>query len=280
MSVSIVPSILDAVTVYAQGAVCTRIATLKPEGGKWPTRVRVGDLPVGLRSGSLRAFVRKGPAGLSVRDVRAEWAVTVPEEVDVPAQTKAVEAAELRYETVVAQVQRLQGRAQLLKNLRPTEWRPKEGELPKPSSVSSILQLGEFAEGELEPVQRELLAKEEELKEASDDLNEKRRRLQEASSSVRSQRTVVQRAAVLTLSEGTGDGPIELVVEYAINGARWVPAYDLTLSRALDSGSLRLRANLMQRTGEDWSQVKLSLSTANLDRRAVAPELKSLRIGR
>src|SRR6185369_5115727 len=46
------------------------------------------------------------------------------------------------------------------------------------------------------------------------------------------------------------------------------------------SGVLTMRAAVAQGSGEDWSQVKLSLSTAALDRRTALPELKSLRIGR
>jgi hypothetical protein len=41
-----------------------------------------------------------------------------------------------------------------------------------------------------------------------------------------------------------------------------------------------MRASVLQRTGEDWTNVKLALSTAELHRRAEVPELKALRIGR
>ncbi|MFZ5439469.1 MAG: DUF4139 domain-containing protein [Myxococcota bacterium] len=41
-----------------------------------------------------------------------------------------------------------------------------------------------------------------------------------------------------------------------------------------------MRASIAQNTGEDWSQVQLSLSTASASRRADMPELRALKIGR
>src|SRR6185295_19093357 len=65
-----------------------------------------------------------------------------------------------------------------------------------------------------------------------------------------------------------------------VHGARWAPSYALRLERGMGSGVLTLRASIAQASGEDWAGVKLSLSTAALDRRTALPELKSLRIGR
>jgi hypothetical protein len=48
----------------------------------------------------------------------------------------------------------------------------------------------------------------------------------------------------------------------------------------MTGGTLVMRAAVAQRTGEDWTGVRLGLSTADLDRRTDLPELRSLRIGR
>ncbi|GAA2806751.1 hypothetical protein GCM10010505_36330 [Kitasatospora aburaviensis] len=73
---------------------------------------------------------------------------------------------------------------------------------------------------------------------------------------------------------------IELELEYGVPGARWVPAYRLSYRQGADTGQLLLRASVAQRTGEDWTGVRLALSTADLDRRTDLPKLRSLRIGR
>jgi hypothetical protein len=82
----------------------------------------------------------------------------------------------------------------------------------------------------------------------------------------------------------TDSGPavieLEIEVEYHVPGAGWVPTYQLRLDGRSGAGTLVLRACVAQRTGEDWSGVRLGLSTADLLRRADLPELRSLRIGR
>ena len=77
--------------------------------------------------------------------------------------------------------------------------------------------------------------------------------------------------------------PVELELEYAVPGAAWAPAYQLRLS-GIDGGApggvLSMRARVAQRTGEDWTGVRLALSTADLRRDTELPVLASLRLGR
>jgi hypothetical protein len=82
---------------------------------------------------------------------------------------------------------------------------------------------------------------------------------------------------------GTSGGPgaeVVLDVEYQVPGACWVPVYQLRLDGRGGAAGLALRAMVAQRTGEDWTGVRLVLSTADLLRRTDLPELRSLRIGR
>ncbi|MCI0385985.1 DUF4139 domain-containing protein, partial [Streptomyces sp. CNQ085] len=74
----------------------------------------------------------------------------------------------------------------------------------------------------------------------------------------------------------------ELEVEYHVPGATWSPVYQLRLDGADSAfgGTIVLRACVAQRTGEDWTGVRLGLSTADLLRPADVPRLRSLRIGR
>ena len=71
-----------------------------------------------------------------------------------------------------------------------------------------------------------------------------------------------------------------LRVSYTVRGARWAPLYDARL----DSGSrerkpaleLVRRAEIVQQTGEDWSDVALSVSTVRTAKGGSAPELRPL----
>ncbi len=144
-----------------------------------------------------------------------------------------------------------------------------------------MLTLGAFVDETLAALFSRKLDLERQRRDSLAELELRRQRLNESSSSIRSQRAVLYRAAIITLSEAAGaQGETRLALEYAVRGARWVPGYELRMPRSLDSGTLRMRASVLQRTGEDWNNVKLSLSTADLHRRADVPELKALRIGR
>lgn len=66
---------------------------------------------------------------------------------------------------------------------------------------------------------------------------------------------------------------VELDVSYVVNNAGWHPIYDL---RAVDTKSpvqISYKANVYQRTGEDWNNVDLKLSTSNPNLGGLKPEL-------
>ncbi len=68
----------------------------------------------------------------------------------------------------------------------------------------------------------------------------------------------------------------EFEVTYAVSNAGWTPVYDL---RAIDTKNpvqLNYKANVFQSTGEEWKNVKLTLSTANPSLGGVKPELSTL----
>ena len=71
-----------------------------------------------------------------------------------------------------------------------------------------------------------------------------------------------------------------LRVTYAVRGARWTPLYDARLDTGAKDRRPALevvrRAEITQTTGEDWSNVALSVSTVRSARGGNAPELNSL----
>ena len=279
----VVPSTLDAVTVHAEGALCTRLAWVPLDQGRLPVQVRVEGLPLGLRVGSLRASVLAGPPGLRVRDVRPAFDVQLPPEPELPATQHALEEAQDMLATLVSELERTRRDIASLQNLKPS-FPPRgknEPQPPRESSLTAILSLAGFVDEELAAQQTRLLELERRYREAEEEVELRRKRLQEGSSATRGQRAQLHRAALITLSEAApSEERVRLALEYAVSGARWVPGYELRMPRTLDGGTLHMRASVLQRTGEDWSQVRLSLSTAHLERRADVPELKALRIGR
>lgn len=68
----------------------------------------------------------------------------------------------------------------------------------------------------------------------------------------------------------------EIRVSYRVAGAAWTPLYDARLDTERAGGAgleLVRRAQVSQRTGEDWSDVALAVSTVRVTRGTVAPDL-------
>ena len=73
-----------------------------------------------------------------------------------------------------------------------------------------------------------------------------------------------------------------LRVSYRVAGAGWAPLYDARLETGAKEAKPALelvrRAQVQQRTGEDWSDVALSVSTVRINRGATAPDLPPLQV--
>jgi hypothetical protein len=158
-----------------------------------------------------------------------------------------------------------------------------EGEPPHASPTQARLAL-------LELRRRRSAAALEEMRELEGKLHRVRERrkaleeLQRRASTARVPKADELRKAVVVALGRSGDGAASgggrLVIEYLVPGARWAPAYSLRIDRAGKRARLAVRAVVSQRSGEDWSGVVLSLSTAEAQRFTDLPELPTLRIGR
>ena len=71
---------------------------------------------------------------------------------------------------------------------------------------------------------------------------------------------------------------LQLSVSYQLPGARWLPVYEARLDTAAARLALRQEALVTKRTGEDWRDVALTLSTARPAAEARPPELRPWRI--
>jgi uncharacterized protein (TIGR02231 family) len=70
-------------------------------------------------------------------------------------------------------------------------------------------------------------------------------------------------------------GRLEVALKYAVPGASWVPSYDARLRTAGRTIELTYYGMVRNGTGEDWSDVALTLSTARPGLGGGAPELRT-----
>lgn len=270
-------STLDSVVVYAQGALCRRLARgrVSPDG-----RVRVTGLPRSLDPDSLRARVLGAP-GVRVGEVRVEVEAE-PLGAGTPDGLRH-EFERLRDECAAAEGRRDRQLSLIeeIRALHPVPPARRRDDPHRRTPVDAWLELADFVEERLAGLHKRLIELEEALRNAEHELTVAADRLDRASTDAPPAHVEATVCAVLSL-DGAGDAELELELEleYGVPGAVWVPAYRLTHRQGDDSGRLVLRASVAQRTGEDWTGVRISLATADLRRRTDLPRLRSIRIGR
>ncbi len=71
----------------------------------------------------------------------------------------------------------------------------------------------------------------------------------------------------------------KFTISYLVNNAGWTPAYDLKVKDISHPMELVYKANVYQYCGEEWKNVKLSLSTGNPSQNATMPQLQPWYLG-
>ncbi|WP_161790083.1 DUF4139 domain-containing protein, partial [Streptacidiphilus carbonis] len=245
---------------------------------------------------SLRARVVTGPERLRVLDVRREVEAALPSVEDLSPLRSACDEAEEAADAAAAARAALAAQVEHISALRAVPPPQRRGDPPRRAPADALLELADFVDTRLAELQQRLLAAEDAERAARREAEIARRRLRTASGALPTEHVRPGTTVLVTLDqapgddgavagpEGSGEGPeVELELEYGVPGATWTPTYHLRLAGIhsdTPGGSLAMRAVVAQRTGEDWTGVRLGLSTADLSRRTELPELRSLRIGR
>lgn len=286
MNAPTLPSRVTAVTVFRRGALVTRTATVVRGDAGFPAAVRLEGLPLLLDDESLQLeLVPAGPGAVPLAgDLRVTLAVP---EADVqlrPPTDAELEAAKL----ALALAQQEQADLGLLgacvSSLAPAaRGTPAKGEPPMASPTAARLALLALRRERLERLAPRLAAASERTRLASERLETLRERERRASQAKNPRTFEAKKAVVVRLQPVSSEAPaerLELRLRYLVPGARWAPSYVLRLDPALGAGTLELRALVGQATGERWTDVALTLSTANPQQWTELPELRALRIGR
>ncbi len=87
-----------------------------------------------------------------------------------------------------------------------------------------------------------------------------------------------QKVQVLAILQAEG-GRAQLTLEYFVPGAAWWPTYDLRYLSSKQEVRLAIAGLVQQASGEDWSDVELSLSTAIPGQGIELPELLTWALG-
>jgi uncharacterized protein (TIGR02231 family) len=263
---------IDRVTVYPDGAVVTRLGKASLLEGV--SQIVLRGLPASVDPASIRVEAQgDGAFSIGAVDVRQ-----VPGEAR-PALDQALEG---KIRVLQGEKAKLAGEISAIEAKRATIENfgkvgpDKLGEGGKVLPVSDWPAVFDAIGTALVKVQGELLA----LRNRIADLDAEIAALEKA-------RPLAPRAGqpkrdVAIAVEAKAPIAADISVSYRVSGASWLPVYEARLTTGNSSGAAEIaftrRAELRQRTGEDWNEVAVELSTTRSAQGTRAPELNPLRI--
>lgn len=281
----VVESRIDTVTLYQQGARVTRLLSLDCPDGKPPTELEIPRLPLALFDATVRVRVLSTDtpqADLSASNVRVGLWIPPREAPRETVDQAALRELHQRVRTTESQLRQLEWETSILGSVPvPERPEPEEGKPPPPSPLGARMALEQFSHDGVQSRLVEARNLREQLRKLNEEVEVLRQKIAQASTAREVTAGELYKSVHVQLRHG--GVPLtraQLSVEYFIPGARWAPSYQCRLSRDCRQVELVMRALIVQHSGEDWSGVKLVLSTAAPLTWTELPELASIRIGR
>ena len=243
---------IDAITVFPGSAKVSRVATIQVPAGE--STLEINDLPINLVNTSLRvngestANVSLGSVSLK-REVNKD--VVLKKELDIRKKIDTLSEQRNSLEDAIGR-----SKAQL-------EYINAMGSGTGSEKGSSYLQLPmekwqeawQTLATATEKAQSEIRNNGLKLKLLNTELTKLQTELRDVASNQRS-----TRVATLTINAEQA-GELSVLVSYVINGAGWSPVYDADLNTETGKLSIKTQAEIYQRTGEDWLNTNVTLST-------------------
>lgn len=259
-------STIDAVTVYPDGATITRIIKANLPAGDNVLLAR--DFPLGLDPASLRVE-GEGGAKVTIGSIDARPPAPRQSEEE-PERVKRIQALDDERTAFENRIEAATIRRNFAKRF------------------ASDAPLGLGDEGDARPLSewREAFkASEEEINSADEvirNLTLKKRDIDAQIAILRSEQKADPAKKLEVRIDLASEAAASAVfrVTYAVRDARWTPVYDARLDTGTKDRKPALelvrRAEIVQRTGEDWANVALSVSTMRTARGGAAPNLATL----
>lgn len=266
LSAAAVDSHINAVTVYPDRAVITRTGSAGLTNGI--NELVFENLPAGLLDQSLQVS-GTGSINTTILDVTARqtYLAATPDPRRQGLEDQ-IDALREKDRAVIDRITVVRGQTNLITQLQSSAVAIGPGEKserPKLDDVKSVLEYGQKQLLELAAQQQQLDNQradlQAEIAALQNQLNDLR------GTGARSVKTVVVRV------QATGTGTFNASLNYTVYGASWTPSYDARVLSGEKAVELGYFGNVRQSTGEDWSNVALTLSTARPALGGSAPDL-------
>lgn len=261
------------VTVYPDRALVTREAKLQLPAGTSTFTLR--DLPAGVLGDSVRARLGDGPAA-RLRGIETR-SYLVTKVVGDRARTLSTEIEKLMEDLRVVQdrLAAIATRREFILSIKAAVGHEASAAVLKEKpKIDDLKGTAVFIEDSL----LEIADKSRQAERDRRALQEKLRLLNDELGRLTGGEPLTKTSIAVTV-ESAQAAAATLEISYVIVGTGWVPFYDIHASVERGEATILYYGQILQATGEDWTGVELSLSTAHPARSAKMPDLKPLAVG-
>ncbi len=247
-----VDSRISAVTVYADRAVVTRTARLQLPKGQH--EIALEQLPFQLDDASLRASLGASAAATLLDVSSAAQRVERPDDNRVQQLDQQLREIDRQLREIHDRGSVLEAQKKFLADIQSGSTQPgKDRPMPGIDELKSLLQL---TEGNLE----RLLAEQRQLDDRAAELEQRKQQLQEQRGTLNGDGKRFKRAVLRVALEQPAQ--VEVKLDYTLRDASWQPTYDARLRDGAKTIELTYQGLVRQSSGEDWTDIDLTLSTA------------------
>jgi len=268
------PSHIDGVTVYRSTARVSRVARFELAAGAG--RVVLAGLPDQLDDDSIRV-TGKGAArarlfGVTVERVTGEAAA----DAEARAAESRIEALGDDDRVLEDRISAARTRAKFVESLRSTYGEERAKNLAvRPVAAREWAELTAFVQAELDAAAKDLRGAEQARRELARKIAQARADLDK----LRAKRGQTTKTVAVEV-EAERAGAFELALSYVIPSAGWRPIWDARLQPEASRMELSFLGAVWQSSGEDWSDVTLSVSTAQPGAGVYVPKLEPVYLTR
>lgn len=262
---------IRSVVVHPDGARVTRRGAVVPVDGV----VWVRKLPLLLDPTSVRASLGATP----IASVSAELDLLDEDREERPRLLEAWTKARTELAALDARISANDQLRATIAGMAPRYVAHPERPVPAPERFVAWAQIDHGLSERIAALDDDLRADRIERTRRAEALSVLQFQLSIASSESYWRRWVPTRRVAIRAVGGFGDGAVEVELSYRVPGASWSPAYTLDADDALRTGRFAMRATIAQATGEDWTGVALTVSSAPSARAVDVPELDAQRLG-
>lgn len=269
-AVKITPSKVTHVTVYQTSALVTRDVAV-PDG-QGVIELTVSPLPPSTVLSSLYA---EGGNGLRILSTRARSrAVKEDTREEVRKLETQIKLAQAEQQKLQADLKATDANMQLLTKLEAftaasLTHLTEKGQL----NSEAVLTLAKHIVEQRNERTKEQVGVQQKIQANQEQIAFLQRQLSEFSS--RGGRTEIDGIIVI---DKAGAGAATVKLNYLVEAAVWRPQYKLRSGKPKEPVTFEYLAAIEQRTGEDWTQVSLTLSTAQPQLNSAPPDLKMLEV--